>query len=156
MTSPYARAVQLIADLIDELNVIGLGDVLSKGGVGSILLAHRLGHQLVPGDKGPDAKDGSGSLFEYKVSNTNQFNFNFGGASDAQFAREQVDRHFASIAGAYCGLRSGATFVSIAYCPSLPLTKHLKEYFSQSQSKTLVKNFSMEAFSQLPGAQRIL
>ena len=64
--------------LEEVFNILPADVDLSKGGVGELALAAYLDHSLVSGDKGADAKDSDGLLYEYKVSITNQFNFNFG------------------------------------------------------------------------------
>lgn len=78
MPHKYDTIVAHLAAAFREIRRLGLADVLPKGGVGAILLAHRLGHELVPGDKGADAQDSMGKKYEYNVSITNQFNFHFG------------------------------------------------------------------------------
>ncbi len=159
MPHPYDNVVDHLTAAFAALDACGLGDVLSKGGVGSVLLAHRLGHKLVPGDKGADAEHPTtGSKYEYKVSTTNQFNFNFGGRpndDDADGYEQKVWRHFADIEGAYCGLRVGASFTRIVYCPAAPLVADLLAYFENSTSRTLVKNHSVESFLGLTGATEI-
>lgn len=153
---PYDQVVSHLQAALAELDRIGVGDVLAKGGVGSVLLAHHLGHSLVPGDKGADAQDAAGCMFEYKVSITNQFNFNFGGVTNCNMASNLVQKHFAGLTGAYCGLRKGGLFVAIAYCPSAPLVADICSYLSVSRARSLVKNYSLDSFLALPGASRIL
>ena len=70
----YSEVVEALEKAFD---VMPEGVDLSKGGLGELALAHELGHTLVAGDKGADAQDEEGNLYEYKVSTTNQFNFNF-------------------------------------------------------------------------------
>lgn len=148
----YEGVVKALRRVFDELKACGLDDILSKGGVGSILLAHQLGHRLVPGDKGADGADEAGKMFEYKVSTTNQFNFNFGGRPRDGDVNEVVRAHFRTIAGAYCGLRDGPEFVRIVYCPTPSLVEDLGAYFLRSKSNTMVKNFSIDAFAALHDA----
>ena len=65
MPHKYDTIVEHLAAAFLEIRRLGLADVLPKGGVGTILLAHRLGHELVPGDKGADAQDTMGKKYEY-------------------------------------------------------------------------------------------
>ena len=67
----------VVIALQKAFEILPKGVDLSKGGLGELALAHELGHTLVAGDKGADASDDEGNLYEYKVSTTNQFNFNF-------------------------------------------------------------------------------
>jgi hypothetical protein len=152
----YGGVVAALRKVFDELEICGLGDILSKGGVGSILLAQQLGHKLVPGDKGADAVDNEDKAYEYKVSITNQFNFNFGGRKVTHDPETVVKRHFAKIAGAYCALREREKFVRIVYCPAEPLIADLVEYFKRSKAAIFLKQFGVESFAALPGAVRVL
>lgn len=157
---PYDEVVSHLSDAFAALDACGLGDVLAKGGVGTVLLAHRLGHELVEGDKGADARNPTtGLMYEYKVSITDQFNFHFGGRPkpDAVDGFEhKVRRHFSNIEGAYCGLRKGANFTRIAWCPSVSLVEDLLVYFEKSKSTQLVKNYRIDNFLGLEGATEII
>jgi len=157
---PYDEVVSHLSEAFAALDACGLGDVLAKGGVGTVLLAHRLGHELVEGDKGADARNPTtGLMYEYKVSITDQFNFHFGGRPkpDAVDGFEhKVRRHFSNIEGAYCGLRKGANFTRIAWCPSVSLVEDLLIYFEKSKSSQLVKNYRIDNFLGLDGATEII
>ena len=120
---PYALLVRQIGLTLAAMEECGLGDLLSKGGMGEILLAHELGHFLTPGDKGADAVSPDDKLYEYKVSKTPQgsFVFNFGGRpsdpEDLLRVEGKIRKKFGSMAGAFCGLRVGMTFSKIAFLP---------------------------------------
>jgi hypothetical protein len=120
---------------------------LSKGGVGELALAAYLGHSLVDGDKGADAQDCEGNLYEYKVSITNQFNFNFGARKEG--FQEVIKKHFKGLAGAYCAERVGMQIVDIAYVPTEILVPALISHFESTSGRLLVKNFRMKSFSSL-------
>lgn len=140
-------------DIVDNLQKVfdqlPEGFDLAKGGIGELALANELEHQLVAGDKGPDAKDDAGCMYEYKVSTTNQFNFHFGSRT-ADFAK-QVRNHFDGITGAYCAIREGMKIVDWEYVSSSILVPHLIKHFNDTDGKQLNKNFSMKAFRKLNG-----
>ena len=70
----YKKAIEYLDKAFSELPE---GVELTKGGIGELALAHHLGHTLVDGDKNADAYLGE-LEYEYKISHTDQFNFNFG------------------------------------------------------------------------------
>jgi hypothetical protein len=156
MAHKYDHIVALFAQAFNEIRKAGLADVLPKGGVGSILLAHHLQHELVPGDKGADAKDASGQKFEYKVSITDQFNFHFGARNAYADPTEPVRTHFAKITGAYSALRVAEKFTRIVYCPSASLVDDLCKHFQNTAGGQLNKNFRLDSFAALPNAKVIL
>ena len=155
MPHKYNTIVAHLAAAFQEIRRLGLADVLPKGGVGAILLAHRLGHELVPGDKGADAQDSMGKKYEYKVSITNQFNFHFGARKAKELPPDIVRRHFQDIEGAYCALREGEIFKRIVYCPAAALVKNLCDHFAVTVGGQLNKNFRLESFVTLAGAMDI-
>jgi hypothetical protein len=152
MPHNYDTIVAHLAAAFQEIRRLGLADVLPKGGVGAILLAHCLGHELVPGDKGADAQDAMGKKYEYKVSITNQFNFHFGARKAKESPSDVVRRHFQDIEGAYCALREGEIFKQIVYCPAAALVDNLCDHFAATNGGQLNKNFRLESFANLPGA----
>lgn len=155
MPHKYDNVVRLLAATFTEIHEIGLREVFAKGGVGEILLAHKLSHEIVPTDKGADGVDSKGIRYEYKVSVTNQFNFHFGTREIRDPPAQKVRRHFAALAGAFCALREGERFTRIVYCPSAPLTTYLVEHFASTTGNQLNKNFSIERFAELPGATEV-
>jgi hypothetical protein len=107
------------------------------------LLARLLGHDLHLNDKGADGIDPVSELrYEYKVSQDDQFNFNFGHAGErGDAAADLVDRHFGGLAGAYCALMDGITFVRVVYCPATTLVPHLRAHLATVKGMTYQKNF---------------
>jgi hypothetical protein len=155
MAHKYDKIVKHLADALDAVAQAGLDDVLPKGGVGTILLAHRLDHELVPGDKGADAQDSSGKKYEYKVSITNQFNFHFGARKASPTPAQTVKKHFAGLDGAYCARRDGGKFTRIVFCPVDSLVEDLCTHFGSTTGGQLNKNFRLESFAALKGAKDI-
>lgn len=151
----YDLIVRKLAQVFEEMRERGLGDVLAKGGVGALLLAHALDHELVPGDKGADAQDREGTKFEYKVSITDQFNFQFGPRAECESPTKAVKKHFDGIDGAYCAKRQGERFTDIVYCPASSLVPFLCEHFETKKGKQLNKNVSLKRFAKLKGAKRV-
>jgi hypothetical protein len=152
MPHKYDTIVSHLRAAFEEIRRIGLADVLPKGGVGAVLLAHKMDHELIPGDKGADAQDASERRFEYKVSITNQFNFHFGARKASESPSDVVRRHFSGIEGAYCALREGELFKRIVYCPAESLVTNLCDHFVTTEGGQLNKNFRIEAFAALPDA----
>ncbi|WP_437954414.1 hypothetical protein WME76_22735 [Sorangium sp. So ce119] len=155
MPHKYDNIVQLLAAAFTAIREIGLREVLAKGGVGEILLAHKLGHEIIPTDKGADGIDASGVRYEYKVSATNQLNFHFGTRETRDPPAQKVRRHFAALAGAYCAVREGERFTRIVYCPSAPLVTYLVAHFASTTGTQLNKNFSIQRFAELTGATEV-
>ena len=58
---------ELVSALHKVHELLPEGVSLTKGGVGEIAAAYYLGHTLLKGDKGPDAIDSDGNMYEYKV-----------------------------------------------------------------------------------------
>lgn len=134
--------------MLEEVFSILPDDIdLSKGGVGELALAAHLDHSLVSGDKGADAEDSEGLLYEYKVSITNQFNFNFGARKEG--FEKVIEKHFDGIAGAYCANRKGMKITEVFYVPSEVLVPALITHFNNVNGKLLVKNYRMESFKSL-------
>lgn len=159
MAHSYDELVAHLLGAIEKLKALGLGESLSKGRVGEILLAHHLGHTLKPGDKGADGLGTDGKKYEYKVSTTdsNQYNFNFGHADRDGDRGRLVEEHFAGYEGAFCALASTGRLVKVVYCPASSLVPHLKNHLDGIKGKTFQKNFSpIERFAEVPGASWIL
>lgn len=141
---PYKEAVEMLQKVFDILPE----DIdLSKGGVGELALAAHLGHTLVSGDKGADAQDADGNLYEYKVSITNQFNFNFGPRKDDIAA--PIIKHFEGVAGAFCANRKGMEILEVVFVPTQILVPDLIRHFESVSGKQLTKNYRIEAFRAL-------
>ena len=123
---------------------------LSKGGLGELALAYKLGHTLVAGDKGADAMDSEGRLYEYKVSTTNQFNFNHGARKpDWSDNKDTIERHFEGIEGAWVGQRKGMDIVDMAYVPTSILLPDLLSHFENTKGRQLTKNYRIQTFKEL-------
>lgn len=145
----YQRAIELLTKVYEELPA---GVELTKGGIGELALAHYLDHTLVDGDKGADGEDSEGKQYEYKISATNQYNFNFGGRGLDRSGRSWQDRiidYMDKIEGAYCAENNGVEIVDCAYCDSQTLKEYLLNHFENSTGHQLNKNFSMNAFRNL-------
>ena len=141
-------------DVVEALerafDVMPEGVDLSKGGLGEIALAHELGHTLVAGDKGADAQDEEGNLYEYKISTTDQFNFNHGARRpDWLDNKATIERHFANIKGAWIGQRKGMRITAKAYVPTEILLPNLLDHFENTKGGQLTKNFRMTKFKEL-------
>lgn len=151
---PYDDLIPDLQKCLKKVSALGLGQGLAKGKAGEILLAHHLGHTLISGDKGADAQDAQGNLYEYKVSHDNQFNFNFGpaGITLGQTAEQVIKVKFAPITGAYCAMMVDDQILAVAYCPKEPLVENLMVWFDQKKRNLINKNFSIDSFSLIPGA----
>lgn len=155
MTHPYDKIVAHFNAAFREIEEANLRDALAKGGVGEILLAHRVGHTLHSSDKGSDGIGSDGKRYEYKVSITDQYNFHFGTRNATDTPEAKVRRHFQGVEGAYCARREGANLVEIIFVPSASLTNHLIEHFRRTTGDQINKNFRLAALLSLNGAQRI-
>lgn len=143
----YKKAIEYLDKAFSELPE---GVELTKGGIGELALAHHLGHTLVDGDKNADAYLGE-LEYEYKISHTDQFNFNFG-TRQMQNGMEWQDKISTKVSkweGAYCARVIGVTVEEVAYIDSTTLLDYLLEHFSKTKGQLLVKNFSMKAFKAL-------
>jgi len=143
----YKKAIEYLHKAFAELPK---GVELTKGGVGELALANHLGHTLVDGDKNADAYLGE-LEYEYKISHTDQFNFNFG-TRQMQNGMEWQDKIRTKVSkweGAYCARVIGVTVEEVAYIESKVLLDYLLEHFSKTKGQLLVKNFSMKAFKAL-------
>ena len=152
MPHKYDKIIEHFSEAFSEMRRIGLADAVAKGGVGEILLAGCLNHELRASDKGADGVSPEGKRYEYKVSITNQFNFHFGTREENDPPKQKVERHFKDIDGAYCAFRNGTKFKTIAYCPTETLRPVLIAHFEKESGNQLNKVFSFEAFLKLPGA----
>ena len=140
----------VVIALQKAFEILPKGVDLSKGGLGELALAHELGHTLVAGDKGADASDDEGNLYEYKVSTTNQFNFNFmARRPDWADNKATVESHFRTIKGAWVGQREGMNIVDKAYVPTEILLPYLLQHFENTKGSQLNKNFRMQKFKEL-------
>lgn len=143
----YKKAIEYLDKAFSELPE---GVELTKGGIGELALANHLGHTLVDGDKNADAYLGE-LEYEYKISHTDQFNFNFG-TRQMQNGMEWQDKITTKVSkweGAYCARVIGVTVEEVAYIDSTTLLDYLLEHFSKTKGQLLVKNFSMKAFKAL-------
>ena len=144
----YKKAIEYLDKAFSELPK---GVELTKGGIGELALANHLGHTLVDGDKNADAFDGQGLEFEYKISHTDQFNFNFGTRQmqNGMSWEDKITTKVSKWEGAYCARVIGVTVEEVAYIESKVLLDYLLEHFSNTKGQLLVKNFSMKAFKAL-------
>ena len=144
MYTDVVKALQKAFDILPK------GVDLSKGGLGELALAHEPNHLLVEGDKGADAVDSEGKLYEYKVSTTNQFNFNFmARRATWEENKATVESHFQDIEGAWVGQREGMNIVAKAYVPTTILLPYLLKHFENTKGSQLNKNFRMNKFKEL-------
>ena len=139
-----------VVEALDKVFEILPAELHDFAKFGEIALAHELGHTLVKGDKGADARDAEGKLYEYKVSITNQYNFNF----NARFPswednKARIERHWENIEGAWIGQRDGMTITDKAYVPTSILLPYLLEHFERTKGSQLNKNFRMQKFKEL-------
>jgi len=143
----YKETIELLRKVYETLPE---GVNLTKGGIGELALAHHLGHTLVDGDKGADAEDDDGKLYEYKVSATNQFNFNFQNRyTNSSKWEDRIENYMNKLEGAYVALHEGIDIVEVAYCDAQVLKKYLLNHFANTTGAQLNKNFRMKAFKEL-------
>jgi hypothetical protein len=158
MSHPYDDIAAKLGEIYAALAKLGLDDVLAKG-VGNLLLARELNHKLIPGDKGADAHEieDVSQKFEYKVSISDQFNFNFGARKreDGATCETVVGNHFKDIAGTYCAARKDAEITRVVYCESAPLIADLVDHFEKTSGGQLNKVYRIETFLSLKGARDV-
>lgn len=144
----YKKAIEYLHKAFAELPE---GVELTKGGIGELALANHLGHTLVDGDKNADAFNEEGLEFEYKVSHTDQFNFNFGTRQmqNGMSWEDKITTKVSKWEGAYCARVIGVTVEEVAYVESKVLLDYLLGHFRNTKGQLLVKNFSMKAFKAL-------
>jgi|TARA_B100002019_G_scaffold275103_1_gene272680 hypothetical protein len=144
----YKKAIEFLSKAYAHLPE---GVELTKGGVGELALANHLGHTLVDGDKDADGFDEDGKMYEYKISHTNQFNFNFGtrAMQNGMTWEEKITTKVNSWEGAYCAKVIGVDVIEVAYCDSATLRDYFLDHFSKTKGQLLNKNFRMESFKQL-------
>lgn len=154
MTHKYDNIVENFRNIFDEMSNLKLLDVLAKGGVGEILLAHHLKHELVVNDKGADGVDIDGNKYEYKVSITDQFNFHFGTriSKSGETPCDKVKKHFAELEGTYCALRSGTIIKKLIFIPVADIVIDLCDHFSKTHGQQLNKNFNFAKLTSLPNS----
>jgi hypothetical protein len=157
MPHKYDAIIENFAKIFDEMAKLELSDVLSKGGVGEILLAHHLNHELVPSDKGADGLDDDQNKYEYKVSVTDQFNFHFGtrNSKSDESPCEKVKKHFVDLKGSFCALRKGAKIEKLIFLPVEDLVNELCDHFSKTDGQQLNKNFTFEKLKTVSNAKII-
>ena len=164
----YENTARAFESVFDGLRADNLPDVLSKGGVGSVLLANALSHTITDedgrySDKGADGFSQDNEKFEYKVSKQEnpQFNFNFGGRSAESdgpngrrcaYTEVTIREHFDGIVGAICAERFEHRITRAVYCPTPNLVNHLITHFRNHSPTTLVKNFRTDSILAIDGA----
>jgi|GEM_PF-2440238 len=151
----YDNIVCHLASAFAAMRQVGLADVVAKGGVGEILLAHNRGHELIASDKGADGISPAGERFEYKVSITDQFNFHFGTRETSEPPKEKVRKHFKGLKGALCAKREGEVIKRIVFVPTDSLVPYLIDHFNNTKGKQLNKNFRLAGLLALKGAQEL-
>ena len=142
------------SEVVEALNkvfqVLPKGISLAKGGVGELAIAHHLHHQLVDGDKGADGYDSEGLLYEYKVSETNCFNFHHGTRQPTWEATQaRIEKHWVGIEGAWVANRVGMEVVEKAYVSTDILLPYLLAYFKRTKGSQLNKSFTLKKFKEL-------
>ncbi|HTX21631.1 MAG TPA: hypothetical protein VMD27_07230 [Candidatus Aquilonibacter sp.] len=155
MSHKYDEIVKHLTAAFDEMRKIGLADVVAKGGVGEILLAHNRNHELIASDKGADGKDSDGCRYEYKVSITDQFNFYFGTREEKDPPESKVKNHFSGLKGAFCAKREGEKIKRIVFVPTESLVPYLIDHFSDTEGKQLNKNFRFDGLLAMKDAVEV-
>lgn len=152
----YEEIVHRIHDLFDAIDAAKLRDAVAKGGIGEILLAYRLRHQLAPSDKGCDGiAPYSGKRYEYKVSITDQFNFHFGARRGYVTNLAKVGKHFSGIDGVFIAQREGARITKVAFVRTVDLVPMLNAYFKTHKGTQLNMKLDFAGFKNIPGAQEL-
>lgn len=146
----YSKVIEKLAEVHVELEKIGERDLFSKGGIGEIILANHLKHNLWESDKGPDAFDQKGRKFEYKVTTSDMFMFHFGTRSKKMTVDEQVWHRFEGVAGTYCGARVGTVIHRLFYIPTEYVVPTLIKYFKKRKiSGQMQKAFTCNSLQKL-------
>jgi hypothetical protein len=140
----YSRIIGLLEEVT---SLLPEGVSLAKGGVGELALAHHLGHTVVKGDKGADAMDEKGNLYEYKITTGDTFNFHFGARNGNPGAT--ITKHFNGITGAYCAKRVGMSITEVEFVPTNLLVPALILHFNGTVGGQLNKNYNLKRFSAL-------
>lgn len=152
----YDQIIYRIQALFEEIDAANLRDAVAKGGIGEILLAHRLRHRLAPSDKGYDGIDPhSGKRYEYKVSITDQFNFHFGARKSYLTNLAKVGKHFSGIEGVFIAHREGVRISKVAFVKTSSLVPRLNAYFSTHTGSQLNMKLDFDGFMRLPGARKL-
>jgi hypothetical protein len=140
---------ELIAALNTVHDLLPDGVSLTKGGVGEIAAAYYLGHTLLKGDKGPDAIDSDGNMYEYKVCETGKcarFNFHMGSRRDATpgwTIEQHVKDKFKNIVGCYCLVRDGMEIIDGEYIPAEDLITLCLKAVQNSTSQQINPNWNI-------------
>jgi hypothetical protein len=158
MTHKYDSIVENLRKVFDEMAALGLLDVLAKGGVGEIILANHLGHDLVANDKGADGLGADNKKYEYKVSVTDQFNFHFGTriSQSGETPSDKVKRHFNGLSGSFCALRHGTKIKKLIFVPTDELVSNLCDHFNSTTGQQLNKNYNFAKLKTLPNVNIII
>lgn len=140
---------ELVSALHKVHELLPEGVSLTKGGVGEIAAAYYLGHTLLKGDKGPDAIDSEGNMYEYKVCETTKtarFNFHMGSRRDATpgwTIEQHVRDKFKDVIGCYCLVRDGMEIIDGEYIPVEDLIELCLSAVKNSTSQQINPNWNM-------------
>lgn len=146
----YSKVIEKLSEVHEELKLIGERDIFSKGGIGELILAHHLKHNLWESDKGHDAFDQKGRRFEYKVSITDLFTFHFGVRSSKLTVDEQVWNKFDGVTGTYCACREGTRVKRLFYVPTEYVVPVLIRYFKKKPIKgQMAKSYTSKQLAKL-------
>lgn len=149
---PYDDLVDEIQLAYAEANRLGIANRLAKGGVSEILLARELNHLCSTSAKGWDAKDiGQERFHEYKISETNQFNFDFGTRVDD--IRALVERGYDGHEFCYVARRDGTKITTIMEIPILALSETIIAHFAKTTGKRLNMNYNWERLEEIEGTR---
>jgi|TARA_R110000744_G_scaffold1335_2_gene4744 hypothetical protein len=141
---------EVVSALENVFLLMPKGVSLAKGGVGELAMAYELGHTLVAGDKGADGTDSEGLLYEYKVSETNTFNFHHGTRQPTwEATKARIEKHWENIDGAWVGERVGMRITDKHYVPTSILLPFLLEYFERTKGSQLNRSISMKKFKEI-------
>ena len=151
---PYDDLVDEIQSAFTEANRFGIANRLAKGGVGEILLAKELNHLCSTSAKGWDARDIGKEIFhEYKISETDQFNFDFGTRVDdiKALIKKSYDGH----EFCYVARREGIQISTVMQIPIGSLIETIIKHFEKTSGKRLNMNYSWERLKNIKGIRII-
>ena len=149
-THPYDASILKVRLMFQLAHEQGLrAAIFSKGGQGEVLLAQHLGHAVTLHPGGADAEDASGGLHEYKISATNQFNFNHGARKTPRQMSKLLENKFKNISRVWLAAREEMEIVDCESCAGIQMGEYLIDHFCSTKGRQLTKNFSMEQFRRI-------
>ncbi|MCH2153524.1 MAG: hypothetical protein MK089_09320 [Phycisphaerales bacterium] len=147
---PYDASIPKVRLMFQLAHEQGLrATIFSKGGQGEVLLAQHLGHAVTLHPGGADAEDSTGGLHEYKISATNQFNFNHGARRSPRALEKLLHEKFQKIDRVWVAARQEMDIIDCESCTGPEMGNYLISHFNGTKGKQLTKNFSMQEFRRL-------